>query len=481
MNQCQSGKSESENEDFYLKQINTGCLSQFSYYLESNKEAVIIDPMREPDQYLDLLKEREAKLKYIFETHFHADFVSGHVELAKLTGAKIVYGPEADPSFDFHSAKDGEVLNFGKVSIKVLHTPGHTLESSCYLLLDSKNQQKALFTGDTMFLGEVGRPDLAVKDKITEKDLASMLYDSIHNKIKPLDGELTVYPGHGAGSACGKKISAGSSDLLKNQKMNNYAFDENLNKEEFIEMLTTNLTKPPQYFFSDVLLNKKGYDSSKDILDRSLKSLSLEEFEKVISNPEVVILDNRDVENVVKGYIPNSIAISLKATFATWVATLFPSSTKFVVVTETGKEKESIIRLARVGLEHVIGYLEGGFKAWQDAGKEVWTIDSFEGSDIIPDVIKNKDIIVDVREKGEWESSGVYPNSHLNALSKLEENLDKIPKEGDLYLLCRSGQRSVMAATILKKKGFKNKMINVYGGLLKLLEGGHQPEPYTNK
>jgi hydroxyacylglutathione hydrolase len=459
--QCSTTRSEVTKEDYYLKQINTTCLSQFSYYIESNGECAIIDPMRESDVYDEIIQQRGSKLKYVFETHFHADFVSGHYELAKKYGATIVFGPNAKADFDIKVAQDNEEISIGKVRVKVLHTPGHTMESSTYLLLDSKGEQQCIFTGDTLFLGEVGRPDLAVKGNngITEHDLAEMLYNSINSKIKPLNDSVIVYPGHGAGSACGKNISAGSSDTLENQKKTNYVFNENLKKEEFIELLTTNIATPPSYFFHDVFKNKTGYDSMTSVLERSLVPLSLEQFKKFKEDSKVVILDTRDANVVSNGFIPDSILISLKMTYAIWIGTLFSHDTKFIIVAEPGKEKESIIRMARVGFENVIGYLEGGFDTWAKNEKE---ISKFETKDLDLNNLSNISLF-DVREKGEW-SRGVIENSNLIALSQLEQNLDKIPKDKDIHLMCQGGLRSVIAISILKKNKFQNNLINVNGG-----------------
>jgi hydroxyacylglutathione hydrolase len=479
-----SSTEKQEFSEFFLKQISTSCLAQFSYYIDSEKEAILIDPMREPDQYVQILNERGSKLKYIFETHFHADFVSGHVELAKLTGAQIVYGPGAKADFEIHSAKDGETFSLGsKIKIKVFHTPGHTLESSCYLILDSQGVEQAVFTGDTVFLNEVGRPDLAAKDsEITEKELAGMMYDSIRNKILPLRDELFIFPGHGAGSACGKKISSGGSDTLKNQRKTNYAFNENLTKEEFIEILTSNLNTPPQYFFYDVMINKRGYDELENIIKQSVKPISLTEFLKLTEEDkekEIVILDTRDVDDICKGFIPGSVSVTLKTNYASWVGALFSPDKKIILITDEGKEKESVVRLARIGYVNVIGYLEKGVNSWTEGGKQFCKIENIEIVENINKVVEAKKIILDVREKGEWENTGVLPNSVLVSLSKLQQTLEEIPKSEDLYLLCRSGQRTLIAATLLKKNGFSNNLVNLRGGISKLLEINFQFEKYN--
>ena len=470
------------SNDYYLQQISTSCLAQFSYYLESEKEAIIIDPMRDPENYLKILEVRDAKLKYIFETHFHADFVSGHVELAKKSGATIIYGPSSIADFNFHEAKDGETFVLGKCKIKVIHTPGHTLESSCFLLSNSEGKDKCVFTGDTLFLGEVGRPDLASNkfkaDSFTHKDLATMLYESIHSKLKPLDDDVIVYPGHGAGSACGKKISSGGSDTLGNQKKTNYIFNENFNKSEFIEVLITNLNPPPQYFFHDVMLNKTGCSHLEKIIENSNKKISLEEFDKIILNDKnIITLDTRDTDDVCLGLIPNSISITLKTNYATWVGTLFSPDQKFILVAEKGTEIESISRLARIGYENILGYLEGGFDAWKNSGREITSVANLEIEEVIEKALEDtkngNSIILDVREKGEYESTGTLPNSLLIPLSKIEnlkigEELEKIfgnasegNKTKDIYLLCRSGNRTLIAASFLKNYGIKNNLINL--------------------
>lgn len=479
---CPLSQKREDFDDFIVKQITTSCLSQFSYYIESGKEAIVIDPIREPDQYLTLLKERGATLKYIFETHFHADFVSGHVELYKQTGAQIVFGPNAKPEYTYHQAKDEEVLTFGKVQVKVLHTPGHTMESSSFLITDSNGKQRCVFTGDTLFLGEVGRPDLAVKAaNVKETDLAEMLYNSIHNKIKPLDNDVIVFPGHGAGSACGKKISSGGSDTLEHQKKTNYVFNENLKKEEFIELLTSNLPSPPLYFFYDVMCNKIGYEQIDTILEKTMKPLSVENVKQLsVDDPKIVILDSRDVDVVTKGFVPRSIGVTLKATYAILVGTLFKPETKFIIVCESGKERESILRLCRIGYDNVIGYLDGGFKSWVDANEPIETLDNPDVNEIYEDLIKDNKTIIDVREKGEWENTGVIPNCILSALNSFESNLDNIPEKNDLFIICNSGRRSVIAATLLKRLGYKNHITNLNYGIGKLVENGRKLEPYNS-
>ena len=476
---------EIQNEDFILYQINTFCLAQYSYVIISKGEACIIDPMREPDIYLDILKNTNSKLKYIFETHLHADFISGHVELANLTSAQIVFGPGAKVEYKFHPGKDQEIFDLGEISIKLLHTPGHTFESSTYLLIDSKKNQKAIFTGDTLFLGEVGRPDLAVKGtEFTEKDMASMLYDSIHNKLKDLDENLLVFPGHGAGSPCGKKISAGKSDSLKNQKITNYVFDKNISKEDFIEAVSSNISKPQKFFFSNVMKNQTGYTSVEKILQNSFKPINLQEFEFLLKNKisEIIFLDSRNIDDFCNGFIPQTINITLFTNYATWAATLFPGvEKKIILISEPGKEKESITRLLRVGLENILGYLEGGFKTWEDAGYQLDKFSNLFSCSLYNEIIKENKIVIDVREKKECLDTGVIPNSKVIPLSNLIEllqdrkeleekfNIFNNPQE-DIFFICRSGYRSVTAASLFRFFGYQNNLINLNGGITKIKE-----------
>jgi len=453
---------QSSNEsDFYLEQISTGCLALFSYYLESNQEAIVIDPLRETDGYIALANKRGAKIKYIFETHFHADFVSGHVDLAKKTGATIVYGPTAKPSFDFKEAKDGEEIPLGKIKIKVLHTPGHTPESSCYLLINSEGKPYCVFTGDTLFLGEVGRPDLAVKgNEITEKDLAGWMYDSLRNKIMTLDDNVIIYPAHGAGSSCGKSIQAGNCDTLGNQKKTNYALQP-MTKEEFVTIVTSGITKPPGYFFHDVNMNKSGYEELDKVLERSLKPLSLEEFKKAVDEG-ALILDTRNTDDIKKSYAVGSLCISLQATFASWSGALIKPETKIVLITPEGKEKESIVRLARVGYENVLGYLEGGFDTWVKAGNPVESWKFIEAEEL-KKKLEEKPHILDIRNRHEWET-GVIDGAILLNMNEIINRYDELPKDGHLYVHCRSGQRSFPTYTLLRKLGFD--AIEVKGGIL---------------
>lgn len=477
-NTCPAGE---DKGDYYLHQFTTGCLSQFSYYIESEKEAAIIDPVRDSEMYLDLLEKRGATLKYVIETHFHADFVSGHVELMNLKNSTIVFGPKASPDYSAKIASDEELIPLGKINIKVLHTPGHTPESTSYLLLNSRNEPKEIFTGDCLFLGDVGRPDLAVSSDLTEKDLANMLYDSL-KKLKSLPDDVIVYPGHGAGSACGKRIAAGSFDTLGNQKKTNYALNDNLSREEFVEIVTSGLCTPPQYFFMDAMINKKGYDSTRNIVKKSSTPINPEEFIKLFSSGDksIVVIDTRDIPVAQKGFIKGSYIISLKIPFAIWCATLIKPEQKIILIADSGKEKEAIVRLARVGLENVIGFVEGGFEAVRDhcqkEGKDDYIVslnpvklDNVK--ETIDEFSKSKNVaFLDVREKGEWTSTGIIPNSNLTSLRELEEKIDEYVKIGTdktIAVFCKTGGRAAIAASILKKYGIKN--VCSIGGILNML------------
>lgn len=459
------------NENYFIKQISTSCLSQFAYYIQSHNEAIVIDPMREPDQIMQLLNENKANLKYVFETHFHADFISGHSEVSKLTGAQIVFGPSAKPEFDFIPAEDNQVFHFGVMKLKVLHTPGHTLESCCFLLLDKDDNQIAVFTGDTLFLGDTGRPDLAVKgdSDITKETLAGMLYDSVHTKLKILDDSVVIYPGHGAGSACGKNISAGTRCTLGVQKEKNLVFNKNLTRSEFIEIATSDIPTPPQFFFFDVMMNKKGPQCIDTILKNSMVPLHLNDLDK---HETAIILDTRDPDQVIKGFIPGSITIPLKMAYATWAATLFPPTkqTQLIIVSEQGKERESIIRLARCGIETVLGYLEGGFETWLKSGREYVTLDCVQAGPAIQEAVEKGEMILDVREKGEWKNTGVLPNSMLCPLGELERNVTNVDKDKDVFLLCRTAMRALVAGSILRRNGFKNRLVLISGGMVKVME-----------
>lgn len=472
----------SNKKNFFIEQIPTTCLSQNAYYIESDGEAVVIDPMKDFDQISNLLETRKAKLKYIFETHFHADFVSGHLHLNKTTGAPIIFGPGAKPNYPIINAQENQIFSIGKIKLKIIHTPGHTFESICILLIDENNTQKALFTGDTIFLNEVGRPDLAVKESHSEKDLAGMLFDSIQ-KIKKLNDEVIIFPGHGAGSACGKNIMAGIGDLLKNQKRSNYAFDENLTKKDFVEMATSNLAKPPSYFFHDVSLNKQGYENIEKLMQKSVKALNYQEFMKLSKDKDTFIIDTRIADDFLKGFYKGSYGISLKIAYATWVATLFKPENKILLITEPGKEKESITRLFRVGYFNILGYLEGGFDSMGKLHENKEEILSFEKKDYNEShemFNQNSIDLVDVREINEFETTGVVEKSHLYPLSEMERKVEEFKKfKNPIGILCRSGARAIIGTSILGKHGFKN--VFVCGGFEGFKNKGFKCVKYLKK
>ncbi len=444
-----------------VEQIYTGCLAQGAYYIESNGEAAIIDPLRETKTYLQKAAENGVQIKYIFETHFHADFVSGHLDLAKKTGAKIIYGPNADTAYEKHTAKDGEEFKLGNVTFKVLHTPGHTPESTTYLLLDENGKEYAIFTGDTLFIGDVGRPDLAQKKgSLTKEDLAGWLFDSLRNKIMPLPDDVIVYPAHGAGSACGKNMSSETWSTLGNQKMFNYALRTDMTKEEFIKEVTNGLMPPPQYFAKNAKLNKTGYESIDVVMKRGAMALSPRAFEAAANEHDALILDVRDKKAFVMGFIPNSIFIGLDSSFAPWVGALVPDLMQSIlIVAPEGREEETVKRLARVGYDNAIGYLKGGFDAWKSHG-EVDTIETINVTTFVSRY--NKDLnILDVRKPGEWEAEHIE-NSQNFALDYINQQMAEVSRDKMYYMHCRSGYRSTVAASILKSRGFE-KLINVQG------------------
>ena len=458
-----------------VEQIYTGCLAQGAYYLESNGEAAIIDPLREVQPYIDMAEKRGSKIKYIFETHFHADFVSGHVDLAKKTGAKIIYGPTSmKTGFDVLNGADGQVFNLGDAKIKLIHTPGHTMESSCYLLTDETGKDIALFTGDTLFIGDVGRPDLAqhVVSDLTQEKLAAHLYDSLRNKIMPLNDDLIVYPAHGAGSACGKNLSKETFDTLGNQKKTNYALNPELSKDAFIKDLLTGLTPPPAYFPKNVLMNINGYDNIDDVITRGSRALSAREFEVVANETGALILDTRKPVVFSKGFIPNSINIGIDGGFAVWVGTLIKDiKQEILLVTEPGKEQEVITRLARVGYDHAIGYLEGGFDAWKNAGMEVDSIKSITASEFAEAEVADPTInILDVRKKSEFSSEHIVNSVNL-PLDFINENMGEIDKNKTYYVHCAGGYRSMIFASILRARGYHN-LIDVDGGFSAIKASG---------
>ena len=441
-----------------VEQIYTGCLAEAAYYIVSEGEAAIIDPLRETAPYIERLEKDGVKLKYIFETHFHADFVSGHVDLSKKTGATIVYGPNANPSYEVHVAKDGEQFKIGNVIIETLHTPGHTMESTTWKLIDENGKDEAIFTGDTLFLGDVGRPDLAIKQgSITKEDLAGFLFDSLRTKIMPLADDITVYPGHGAGSACGKNLSTETVDTLGNQKKTNYALRADMTKEEFIQEVTEGLAPPPQYFPKNAMMNKTGYESYDTVFERGYKALSPRAFEAAAEEHEALIMDVRDQEVFVKGFVPNSIFFGLDGKFAPWVGALVTDMKQpILLVTPKGKEEETVRRLARVGYDNTIGYLEGGYEAWVAAGKEVDTIDHVDEKGLEAAYNENHDIkILDVRKPGEYQSEHIKTAENF-PLDYINQNMNELDRNETYYLHCRSGYRSTIASSILKSRGFNN-------------------------
>ena len=450
----------------YIEQLYTSCLAEAAYYIESEGEAVIIDPLRETEPYIALANKRNAKIKYVFETHFHADFVSGHIDLAKKVGATIVYGPTAQAGFEIRVAKDEEMFSVGKIKIKVLHTPGHTMESSCFLLIGENGNDNAVFTGDTLFVGDVGRPDLAVKGNITMNDLAGMLFDSLNSKIKTLADEVIVYPGHGAGSACGKNIGKETFSTIGMQKKLNYAMQP-MSKEEFVKAVTDGLSAPPKYFFMDAMLNKQGYQNIDDVLNKNTKALSVDNFEAA-SKFDVIILDTRTPDEYESGTVPNSINIGLNGQYAPWVGSLIDAKKPLLLITNEGKETEAVLRLARVGYENVIGYLAGGINAWKNAGKTVEVVNSVNADEFAKNY--RADNIIDVRNPGEW-NSGVIENASLISLADLEKEMNTLDKNAHYYIHCAGGYRSMMAASLLKKNGFNN-ITNVKGGIAKIKEAG---------
>jgi glyoxylase-like metal-dependent hydrolase (beta-lactamase superfamily II)/rhodanese-related sulfurtransferase len=441
-----------------LEQLYTTCLAEAAYYIESEGEAIIIDPLRETEPYLELEKKYGSKIKYIFETHFHADFVSGHLDLAKKTGATIVYGPGANPNFKAHNAVDGEVFKIGKVTLTVLHTPGHTLESSTYLLKDENGKPHAIFTGDTLFIGDVGRPDLAIKSDLTQEDLAGMLFDSLNNKIKVLPDDVIIYPAHGAGSSCGKNLSTETWSTLGEQKMNNYALKCE-SKVEFIKELTTGILPSPQYFAKNAAMNKDGYESIDVVVKKGDKALTLDDFDKHVK-AGALILDVRGKDDFSTAHIPNSLFIGLDGTFAVWVGALVKNINQpIVLICPEGKDKEAVIRLARVGYDNTIGFLEGGLNTWMNAGRKTAKIKSVTAEELA--TLKYISI-VDVRKPGEFEASHAqsaisYPLDFIN------DDLNKISKSSNQYVHCKSGYRSVVAISILMQNGYDN-LIDVKGG-----------------
>ena len=446
-----------------IEQIYTGCLAQGAYYIESNGEAVIIDPLRDTKAYTDRANASGAKIKYILETHFHADFVSGHLDLQVYTGATIVFGPNAKTEFISHIATDGEILHVGNCTIEVLHTPGHTMESTCYLLRDENGKQVAVFTGDTLFIGDVGRPDLAQKaGELTKEDLAGYLYDSLRNKLMPLENDITVYPAHGAGSACGKNMSKETFDTLGHQKEVNYALQE-MTKEDFIQEVTAGLLPPPFYFPENVAMNKKGVSSLEAVVQNSMKALSVEAFTVLMEDDSVLLLDVRGPQVLCKGFVPGSVNIGLKGDFAPWVGTLITDmKQRIALVTEPGQEEEAITRLARVGYDGVVGYLEGGFESWDKSENEIDQIESISAEQFEELASDKKVNTIDVRKPTEFQSE--HLEIAISApLHELNQHMSAFKTGENNYIHCAGGYRSMIAASILKSRGIHN-VIDIAGG-----------------
>jgi glyoxylase-like metal-dependent hydrolase (beta-lactamase superfamily II)/rhodanese-related sulfurtransferase len=454
-----------------IEQIYTGCLAEAAYYIESEGEVAIIDPLRETSPYIKKSEQAGARIKYVFETHFHADFVSGHLDLAKATGATIVFGPNANPEYSAHKAHDGEEFKIGKVTIKVIHTPGHTMESSTYLLKDENGKDYAIFTGDTLFIGDVGRPDLAIKTHLTMHDLAGHLFDSLRNKIMTLDDDVLVYPAHGAGSACGKHLSDETFSTLGQQKQFNYALRANMTREEFIKEVTEGLAPPPQYFPKNAMINKTGYESLSGILDKGTRALDPDTFEDLANNFGALVLDTRHQDNFVKAHIPNAIFIGIDGSFAPWVGALITDIKQpILIVADEGREEEVVTRLARVGYDHTLGYLKGGIEAWTKAGKETESLDSISSDDFAMRYKQGEVEVADVRKHSEYEGGHVAHAINL-PLDFINENMSHYRPDHTYYLHCEGGYRSVIAASILKSRGFHH-LVNIEGGYGKIKKTG---------
>ncbi|PTM10590.1 MAG: MBL fold metallo-hydrolase [Bacteroidetes bacterium] len=447
-----------------VEQIYTGCLAEAAYYIESQGEAVIIDPLRETEPYLERAKAAGAKIKYVLETHFHADFVSGHLDLARKTGATIVYGPTAQPNFAAHVAEDNEILHVGAVTIQVLHTPGHTLESTTYLLRDEQGKEVAIFTGDTLFLGDVGRPDLAIKQgELTREDLAGLLFDSLRNRIMPLSDEVIVYPGHGAGSACGKKMSKDTWDYLGDQKKANYALRADMTKAEFVKEVTTGLVEPPQYFPKNAIMNKMGYESLDEVRERGTQPLSVRAFKAAWEAEKALVIDTRKQDVFAQGFIPGSIFIGIDDSFAMWVGALIVDLKQPILfVADPGREEEVVTRLARVGYDNSIGYLAGGFAAWAAAGEAVDTLEECTAAEFAKRYPAKAIHLLDVRRASEYNTEHLVGAVNF-PLDFINRNMNQLERNTPYYLHCAGGYRSVIAASILKARGFQQ-LVNIKGG-----------------
>lgn len=454
-----------------IEQIYTGCIAHAAYYLESNGEAAIFDPLREVQPYIDRATKDNAKIKYVFETHFHADFVSGHLDLAAKTGAQIVYGPNAKPGFDAIVANDNQIFKVGYYLVKAIHTPGHTMESTTYLLIDETGKEHGIITGDTLFIGDVGRPDLAqhVVADLTEEKLAGYLFDSLRNRIMPLSNDLIVYPNHGAGSACGKMMSKETTDTLGNQKKYNYALRADMSKEEFIKTLLSGLTTPPGYFPKNVLMNINGYESLDVVMERGKNALAVNAFEAAANETRALVLDTRNAADFAQGYIPNSINIALDGSFAMWVGEMITDIKQpILLVTYPGKEEEAITRLSRVGYDNTLGYLQGGFDAWKGEGKEAETINRISANEFAGRYFADKPTVIDVRKKSEFDSQHVIDAINV-PLNQINSHLAQFPADKPFILNCAGGYRSMIAASLLKQRGFSN-FADVEGGFTAIAE-----------
>lgn len=452
----------------FVEQMYTSCLSEAAYFIASEGEAAIIDPLRDVDVYLRMAEEKKVKIKYIFETHFHADFVSGHLELSKKTGAPIIYGPDTDAGFTVHVAKDGEVFDIGKLKLQVLHTPGHTLESTCYLLHNEAGEPHCVFTGDTLFVGDVGRPDL-FSGNLSKEQLAEHMYDSLNSKIKTLPDNVIVYPAHGPGSSCGKNLGPQTYSTIGEQKQGNYALQD-MSKEEFVKAVTTGLSTPPAYFPLNAKINKQGYEGMDEVMGRATRALSIADLKEEVNNG-AWILDTRAATVFTEGFVPGSISIGLEGRFAEWAGSLLPFTQPLVLIAEAGKEKESIVRLARVGIDTVQGYLEGGFEAWRDSGEPIDMIIDIEPDELAMDIPHDSRLeIIDVRKPTEYEA-GHVKGAHNAPLDTLIDpaNIAMIDEENNLYIHCAGGYRSVIAASLFKREGYHN-LRNVLGGYSKMKE-----------
>ncbi len=463
-----------------VEQIYTGCLAHAAYYIESKGEAAVFDPLREVQPYIDRAQIDNAEIKFVFETHFHADFVSGHLDLRKKTGADIVFGPNAKPGYEAIVARDGQVFQVGDYKVKVIHTPGHTMESTTYLLIDEKGKEHGIITGDTLFIGDVGRPDLAqhVVSDLTEEKLAGHLFDSLRNKIMPLSDDLIVYPNHGAGSACGKMMSKETTDTLGHQKQVNYALRADMTKEEFIRELLTGLTAPPGYFPQNVLMNIKGYESLDDVMERGTQPLSPEAFEAAANESGAVVLDTRKAEDFARGFIPNSINFGLDGNFAQWVGEMIPDVKQpILLVTYPDQEEEAVTRLSRVGYDNTLGFLKGGFEAWKKSGKDVETTRRITVADLEVAFKKGEaPLVIDVRKKSEFDSEHLIDAVNI-PLNEINRHLAEIPKDKPFVLHCQGGYRSMVAASVLKQRGWNN-FADVIGGFDQMKESSLPKSDY---